>query len=80
MSKIIAISPTYGHDAGAALIVDGEVKFVIEEEKLTGIKASYNWPIFPTMSVAAIERATGINILQCFVRWIYSIKIWKPFF
>jgi len=65
MSKIIAISPTYGHDAGAALIVDGEVKFVIEEEKLTGIKASYNWPIFPTMSVAAIERATGINIFNC---------------
>lgn len=65
MSKIIAISPTYGHDAGAALVVDGEVKIVIEEEKLTGIKASYNWPIFPDLSLTAIEKITGINLFNC---------------
>ena len=35
MSSIIAISPTFSHDAGAALIVNGKVIFCLEEEKLS---------------------------------------------
>lgn len=66
MSSIIAISPTYSHDAGAALIVDGEVKYCIEEEKLSGIKACYR-PIYglPKLSLDAIEKATGFNLANC---------------
>jgi carbamoyltransferase len=65
MSKIIAISPTYAHDAGAALIIDGEIKFALEEEKLTGIKSIYNWPIFPNLCVSSIEKNFGINFYNC---------------
>lgn len=65
MSKIIAISPTYGHDAGAALIIDGEIKCVIEEEKLTGVKAVCNWPIFPNLSLVSIEKNFGVNFYNC---------------
>jgi len=65
MSKIISISPTYGHDAGAALIIDGEIKCVLEEEKLTGIKATYNWPIFPELSINSIEKNFGVNLFNC---------------
>lgn len=65
MSKIIALSSTFGHDSGCALIVDGEIKFVIEEEKLTGIKACYRQNTFPHESLAAIEKATGITLFNC---------------
>lgn len=66
MSKILALSPSYGHDAGAALIINGEVKFCLEEEKLTGIKACYRPFIgLPDLCLETIERMTGVNILNC---------------
>jgi carbamoyltransferase len=76
MSKIISISATDDHDAGAALIVDGQIKFVIEEEKLTGIKSIFNIVSFPTKSLEAIEKATGVNLFNC--DYIVSPRITSP--
>ena len=77
MSKIIAISPTHNHDSGAALIIDGEIKYAIEEEKLTGVKSCYNWDLFPFISLARIERMSGINLFNCdhiAIPRIFSVK------
>lgn len=65
MSKIIGLSATFGHDAGCALIVDGEIKFVIEEEKISGIKACHRQGIFAEESLVALEKATGVNLYNC---------------
>ena len=65
MSKIIGISPTFGHDAGCALIIDGQIKYALEEEKLSGIKACHRQNIFPEASLIAIEKMTGVNLFNC---------------
>lgn len=77
MSKIIGISPTHNHDSGAALFADGEIKYAIEEEKLTGIKSCYSWDLFPSMSLASIDRMTGVNLFNCdhiAIPRIFSVK------
>lgn len=66
MSSIIAISPTFSHDAGAALIVNGKVIFCLEEEKLSGEKACYRLAYgLPKLSLQAIEEMTGFNLFNC---------------
>lgn len=50
------------HGATTALIVDGEIKFVIEEERLTRIKAGDNYYSYPTLSSSKVEELSGLKI------------------
>src|SRR5476651_2093578 len=45
-----------GHDAGAALIVDGEVRLALNEERLSGRKLDVG---FPARAVAAMREAAA---------------------
>ncbi|MDB6093437.1 MAG: carbamoyltransferase HypF [Verrucomicrobia bacterium] len=45
-----------GHDAGAALVIDGRVVLALNEERLTGRKLEVG---FPTRSIAAMRAAAG---------------------
>jgi carbamoyltransferase len=74
MSKIIGLSPTDGHDAGACLIIDGQVKYCLEEEKLTGTKACFNQNIFPEKAISSIAEKFGVTIENC-----DHIAIARPF-
>ncbi len=60
---ILSINPCiYGmncHDPGAAIILDGEILFAIEEERLNGIKGSKG--IFPELSIKACLDYCGID-------------------
>jgi carbamoyltransferase len=50
------------HSASTALIVDGEIKFVIEEERLSRVKAGDNYESFPNLSSSKIEELSGLKI------------------
>ena len=50
------------HSAASALIIDGEIKYVIEEERLTRIKAGENHQSFPIQSSSKIVELSGIEI------------------
>ncbi|HWA09291.1 MAG TPA: carbamoyltransferase C-terminal domain-containing protein [Opitutaceae bacterium] len=45
-----------GHDAGAALVVDGQVRLALNEERLSGRKLDVG---FPARAVAAMRQAAG---------------------
>ena len=66
---ILSINPCiYGmnyHDPGAAIILDGEILFAIEEERLNGIKGSKG--IFPELSIKACLDYCGLdkNQISC---------------
>lgn len=64
MSKIIGISSS-GHDVGCSLIVDGNIIFALEEEKLTGIKSCNNQGIFPQKTLELIATKFNINLFNC---------------
>ena len=64
MSKIIGLSSTV-HDAGCALIIDGEAVFAMEEEKLTGIKALYRQSLFPTLTLNLIKQKFNVDLHTC---------------
>jgi len=61
MSIILGINgaPFFSHDPGAALIIDGEVKAVVEEERLNRIKKSIDLP--PVMSVKEVLNIAKVN-------------------
>lgn len=50
------------HSAATALVVDGEIKYVIEEERLTRVKAGDNYESFPDLSLSKIEELSGLKI------------------
>ena len=50
------------HSATSALIVDGEIKYVIEEERLDRIKSGDNHESFPYLSSSKIEKLSGLRI------------------
>lgn len=76
---ILSINPCiYGmnyHDPGAAIILDGEILFAIEEERLNGIKGSKG--IFPELSIKACLDYCGIdkNQISC-ITIGYNPKLW----
>lgn len=45
-----------GHDAGAALVVDGRVQLAVNEERLGGRKLEIGWPV---RALAAVRAAAG---------------------
>ena len=64
MSKIIGIN--YGsHDASICLVEDGMIKFALEEEKFTGLKAVYAGNIFPQKGLDLIQNKFGVNFENC---------------
>ena len=50
------------HSATSALVVDGEIKYVIEEERLTRIKAGDGYESFPDLSSSKIVDLSGLQI------------------
>lgn len=66
-----------GHDAGAALLINGKLKFAIEEERLTGIRHAYD--SLPTKSIEVLlnETSTRLDeIDKIAIGWDYP-KLWK---
>jgi carbamoyltransferase len=51
-----------GHNHSTTLIVDGEVKYAIEDERITRKKAGYSWFEPPIFSLKTIEELTGITL------------------
>ena len=64
MSKIIGINYA-SHDTSVTYIEDGVIKFSMEEEKFTGIKAINNHFAHPTKCLEFIENKYGVNIYNC---------------
>ena len=64
MSKIIGL-PSSVHDPSTALIIDGNVVFAMEEEKLTGIKSLYNQHIFPQKTLNLIKQKFDVDLHTC---------------
>ena len=64
MSKIIGL-PSHFHDASICLIIDGQIVFAEEEEKLTGIKSIYNPEIWPTKTLEVIKKNFDVDIQTC---------------
>lgn len=50
------------HSATSALVVDGEIKYVLEEERLTRVKAGDNYESFPDLSSSKIVELSGLQI------------------
>jgi carbamoyltransferase len=51
-----------GHGYSTSLIVDGEIKYAVEDERITRRKAGYSWFEAPIHSLDAIEKASGIKL------------------
>lgn len=51
-----------GHNHSTSLIVDGEIKYAIEDERITKRKAGYSWFEPPIYSLTTIEDITGIKL------------------
>ena len=63
MSKIYGIFAG-SHNASISLMVDGEIKFCIEEERIKRIKAGNDYGSDPIYAQNAIENASGIQLLD----------------
>lgn len=50
------------HGHSTTLIVDGEIKYAIEDERITRKKAGYSWWEPPIHSLTAIEESCGITL------------------
>lgn len=79
--KILGINgwTVRGHDGGAALLENGNLKFAIEEERLIGIRHAYDR--IPYESIKLICEKEGISIEDIDVvaiGWDYP-KLWKMF-
>lgn len=70
MAKILGLS--FGHDAAAALVVDGRIVAAAEEERFIGIKHSVGHP-FPSKSAAYCLSAGGLD-----ANGVDHIAIFKP--
>ena len=64
MSTIIGIQVS-SHDTTVAVIKDGKILSIYEEEKLTGIKSCYNVYALPTISLKTLENEHGITLENC---------------
>lgn len=64
MSTIIGIQ-IGSHDTTVAVVKDGEILAIYEEEKLTGIKSCYNVYARPTLGLQTLEKEHGITLENC---------------
>lgn len=68
-----------GHDGGASLLVDGKLKFAIEEERLVGIRHAYD--MIPKKSIEMIldmEQMSMNDIDKIAIGWNYP-ELWSMF-
>lgn len=68
-----------GHDGGAALLVDGKLKFAIEEERLVGLRHAYD--MIPKKSIDMIcqhEKISIDDIDKVVIGWNYP-ELWQMF-
>ena len=49
-----------GHDGGATLIIDGNLVFSVEEERLTGVRHAYD--SIPTKSINACLKYANLTL------------------
>lgn len=64
MSTIIGIQ-LGSHDTTVAVVRDGKILAIYEEEKLVGIKSCYNVYAWPTKGLETLEREHGITLENC---------------
>lgn len=60
------------HSASSCLIVDGEIHTIIEEERMTRVKAGDNFLSYPNLSSSKIEEVSGIKISECDYRIVVT--------
>lgn len=68
-----------GHDGGASLLVDGKLKFAIEEERLVGIRHAYD--MTPKKSIEMIlnrEQMSMNDVDKIAIGWNYP-ELWNMF-
>lgn len=68
-----------GHDGGASLLVDGKLKFAIEEERLVGLRHAYD--MIPKKSIEMIlneEQIDMNDIDKIAIGWNYP-ELWSMF-
>lgn len=68
-----------GHDGGASLLVDGKLKFAIEEERLVGVRHAYD--MLPKKSIEMIlnkEQISMNDIDKIAIGWNYP-ELWSMF-
>lgn len=68
-----------GHDGGASLLVDGKLKFAIEEERLVGIRHAYD--MIPKKSIEMaldMEKISMDDVDKVAIGWNYP-ELWKMF-
>jgi carbamoyltransferase len=63
MSKIYGL---FGgaHSASVSLIIDGKIKYCVEEERLTRVKAGHDYGRNPILSLNSVESMSGVNISE----------------
>ena len=64
MSKIIGLNISF-HDTSVAYIKDGEIKYILEEEKLTGVKSVYNTNALPIKCLEVLKNKEGVTLSNC---------------
>lgn len=64
MSKIIGLNVSF-HDTSVAYIENGEIKYLLEEEKLTGIKSCYNLKAYPNKCLEVLKEKENITLENC---------------
>jgi len=60
------------HSASSCLVVDGKIHTIVEEERLTRVKAGDNFFSYPDLSSSKIEEISGIKISECDHRIVVS--------
>lgn len=64
MSRIIGLNIS-SHDTSVAYIENGVIKYLLEEEKLTGIKSCYNLNAFPHKALSILQKKENVNLKNC---------------
>ena len=70
-----------GHGYSTTLIVDGEIKYAIEDERITRKKAGHSWFEPPIHSLKTVEDTSGITledadkIVICDPTLFYSVVV-----
>ena len=68
-----------GHDGGASLLVDGKLKFAIEEERLIGIRHAYDRVPYESINMICNNENISIDdIDKIAIGWDYP-NLWKMF-
>ena len=49
------------HSASSVLIVDGEIKFAVEEERVTRVKSGLQYETYPVLSHSLIQNKSGVD-------------------